>query len=520
MVGMPIRWTDSAADRVFLALTILYAAGILALPLFPTQDGPHHLYYAAVQDAVMRDAGAFGGEFVVRRALPPYSFMTYFFIGATRLVSGVMAEKLLVVLYVVLFCLGFRYLMRTLYGTLPVVALLVFPFVPHTLVYLGFYNYNIGLAVMLFTCGFWLRNEERLRCPQTIVFALLVLLHLATHPVPLAAAAAFIAFRLLLTARNGITSGLVRGIAHLAFALAALAYATFYLSATGFREWSIGYPTWPERLVRLAKLHIVSPFESWALWAALVLAGCCLLAAALAAARQRPSERRGGAGDLLLLFGLACGAAAVLAPSHVSAWAHLDERFPALAVVFLLASAGSLDLPVKMRLPAGIGAGALACFVFVLDMEATLLYARTIEPLVEAPAIPAGARGVIVTKDHNSAFPSGARFSPCLWAPAHYFRRSKAVLLNAAWLDLPQIPMGVREYRSYHFLDPPAMAEYLIEGVASGNPDLPQRIDLMIAVDCRNGGANMPDISTVAERFGLERAAWSTAELAVYQRTR
>jgi hypothetical protein len=511
---MRITWTQRTTDWVYLALTLLYVGGILSLPLFPTQDGPQHLYYAVVQDAISQNPQAYGGEYVVGQSLPPYSFMTYFFMAAARVVSGAAAEKLLACLYVVLFCFGFRYLIRSVYGRTPIVALFVFPLVLHTLVYLGFYNHNIGLAVMFWTCGFWLRHWESLTGWKSIAFGAMILLHLATHPFPLLMAVVLISFHLLLVARHRPVRYLVRPILHLGVAVGAVVWVTFFLSSRGFAEWTIVYPSWTDRLIRMARLHALVPYESWLLWGAVTVSLLVAAIGALAVIGRRDASKPADETALLVLLSVGCGLGWLLAPSHVSAWAHLDERFPALSALFLLTAAGGWALSGRVKVATGFAGALIALLALSVNLQQSGKYARVLEPLLEAPVAKAGARGVIVTLDHDSAFPHDTRFSPCLWAPAHYFRRSQAILLNAVWLDLPQIQLSVKHPRRYHFKGPPTMLQYLTAGLSNTSQEVPDGLDLLIAIDCRESGGRMPDLRGLNARYSLQAASWSTPEFA------
>ena len=58
-------------------------------------------------------------------------------------------------------------------------------------------------------------------------------------------------------------------------------------------------------------------------------------------------------------------------------------------------------------------------------------------PVLQSPVAPAGSVGVIVGE--LPPHPEGFSFDPYFWGGAHYFRRSRAILANAPWLDLPII---------------------------------------------------------------------------------
>ncbi|HKV08911.1 MAG TPA: hypothetical protein VJ725_12275, partial [Thermoanaerobaculia bacterium] len=71
------------------------------------------------------------------------------------------AEKLVVSGYVLLFLGGAWYLAGAVRPEERWLAFLAFPFAYHRLFQFGFYNFSIGLALYLFTAGFWWRHRAK-----------------------------------------------------------------------------------------------------------------------------------------------------------------------------------------------------------------------------------------------------------------------------------------------------------------------------------------------------------------------
>src|ERR1051325_3181118 len=68
---------EHIARLLFAGLLLISCLWILHLPLFPTQDGPVHVYYAQVTHAVLSGQGSFGNDFRAAHSLPPYAVHAY-----------------------------------------------------------------------------------------------------------------------------------------------------------------------------------------------------------------------------------------------------------------------------------------------------------------------------------------------------------------------------------------------------------------------------------------------------------
>ncbi len=489
--------------HLFHIPVILLVAGVLWLPVFPSQDGALHLYYAGVEQAVEADPSAYGGEFLLKPARLFYTFANRFF----ELLSPVepeTAEKLLAILCIAGFCYGFRYLATAAGSGENPALLLIFPFVFHTALFRGFYNYNAGLALMLCTCGFWLRHAGRLGGWRSGVFALLILLHLMTHPIPLLLAAIFAAAEVAISIwQNGLRQHRTR-LLHVAAMFAAVLFVALRVSAGSAGELAARFHPMPERIIRLARLIPLLPFDSWLLWACAVLSAGAMLALAMMAWHGGVQRWRLG---LLLLFGVGGLASPLIAPWGFGPLANIDERFPIAGVAFLCAAAAST----AVRRPRAVAVGALILGVVAIgvNLRESRSIATTTSKLLDVPPTPAGMRGVVVAPAGPAAFPPGARFAACQWAPARYFRRSRAALINFAWLDQAQFRLQPASPGPLSYHDPQAAGALLDGGKAQSG------FDFIVAVNCRNAG---PGFEVAASRLGFTPAAWSTPQFTFYTR--
>ena len=211
---MSTRLLRNSLSCFFWGFVALYVVYVLWLPVFPSTDGPVHLYYADVTKQLISDQHAYGGFFFIRHFLPPYSLHTYILAGLTAVVSSVLAEKILICVYICGFCFGVRFLAKALGQGWRVASLAALPIVLHKLVYLGFYNFDLGVAVMLWFVGFWVWHHDNLAGWRSIGFVALTVLLMVTHPVPLGVALLFLAlhvtFSVLAESRRAADKGWAR----------------------------------------------------------------------------------------------------------------------------------------------------------------------------------------------------------------------------------------------------------------------------------------------------------------------
>ena len=262
------------------AFQVAMVAMVFRLPVFPSQDGPMHLYYAGVFTAAWHNPAAYGGEFRIPFVVRPYSTLHDLLVALGAVFEPVTAEKVLVAGYIIGFAAAFLYLARSVGGRTPAVLLIV-PFIMHRMVYLGFYNYCLGSAMALALIGFWIRHHKRLSGWRTVVYVLAVGLMLLTHPMSLLIATMFIClhlcagFAFAFRAASGDVAArvraaihrLLRPLAHAALAVAATAYVSFFFGPK--QGTPVEWPRLTSRLRMLMELDSLRPFNDLGIWSIL-----------------------------------------------------------------------------------------------------------------------------------------------------------------------------------------------------------------------------------------------------------
>jgi hypothetical protein len=214
----------------FWLLTLLYLVPAWAFHYIPTQDGPAHLSSAIA----LKDYGAPGTryhEFFQIRSEPLPNWLSHLLlVGLLYVFPPLVAEKILVTLYIVGFAAAARYFLTALGGAGRLLAPVALLFVFSRCFWLGFYNFCLSLALFWFILGYVLRRREQLGWRQALLLAPLLLLTYFCHLFGFLLAAGGAGW-LALTARS---RPLRRAAWVVVAALPATALTFYFLAGTGF----------------------------------------------------------------------------------------------------------------------------------------------------------------------------------------------------------------------------------------------------------------------------------------------
>ncbi len=149
---------------LFYVLVILNLVPAFYRKILPSMDGGAHLYNSQLIQTLIFDSSSIVHEFykLNPEIVPNWtghfilSFFNYFF-------PAFIAEKVLLVVYLIAFPLVFRAFIKTLSPQNVWLSYFGFLFTYHFLFLLGFYNYSIALVLMLVGLNYWIKN-----CAQNI----------------------------------------------------------------------------------------------------------------------------------------------------------------------------------------------------------------------------------------------------------------------------------------------------------------------------------------------------------------
>jgi hypothetical protein len=492
----------------------IFAAAILIPPAFPSQDGPLHLYYTQVTRDLITNGSAWGGYFVLRRGIPPYLLQTVLLIMLEMIIPPLIAEKVLVVLCVMLLCGAFRRMARSLDPDASWSTLLIFPVAMHKPLYMGFYNFSLGLGIALWLCAYWVRRAGEFKPRHAVVFLFGVALLAITHPVALILILLFIALEQTVRAIRAWRAGASRSAwlesqRWTLFALAAGYSSLFYLALYMKSGNSIRIP---DSSVMLS--HAGSGLEAiWPMRTLLhqVIRGIITAGVLLVLAyRIRFVAAQASAGAIaILLFSGICAALFVIAPNNVNGGDYFNERFALFAFVFLLAFCAGLSRPKRLAIVAGAAAAVLSLMLLTEQSIRTRPFAQEAARLEAIRSMLENQRGVVLAT-RGIIGPADFNFSPCAHIAAHYFRRAHAILVNAEWLHMPISLLAPRAWAPYQFLDPHRMTEFGLR-----HPDRLPQVDFIAAESCPPGSTDA-GLDQLVRWYGAERSVvTSTACVAI-----
>jgi hypothetical protein len=455
---------------LFWIAVAVCCAWILSLPLFPSQDGPLHLYYVnAFRQVLLHQPGVYSQAYSIRSYLPPYSTYYYGLIALGSVVSLETADKIFACLCVVLFAAGLQSLFKALALRTSWPLLLLTPVLLGWPLMMGFLSYLLGVDLALFAITFWCRaaatHHDRYRAGFLALLVLIVL----THAEPWAVAVGFAVFELACR----VIFGRARSVSERQFfwrdlvtaGLACVPYAylaRFKEDATRKVDF-VDYATHLQRNVppigHLEQFRIqwrgvtqaygLLPLRGpgLALWYArgvrAVLFGSLLLAVwFLVRQRRSPSVYWQ---QVWVTFAVLFGASLLVIPENLGGGYFFSTR---LQIVFFVAciTAVSFGLERVPHLPwaLSLGSGAFLAVALVLSIRHISPVAREIATLRTVPTVQAGSDPGLTVRPAGYQQPPLLAFEARYWGPVHYFRWHSLLLYNTPWLGDPIIPLRPR----------------------------------------------------------------------------
>jgi hypothetical protein len=176
------RWLWRHGEAAcFWALAFLYLIPVWSFRYLPTQDGPSHLANAQILKDYGKPGTSYDELFEVRYEPIPNWTSHVLLAGLMFIVPPLVAEKLLVTLYVLGFAGGFRYFLGSFGERCRPVSWLVFLFVYNRCLWMGFYNFCLSLVLVWLIWGYCIRRRGAIGFQQEVVLMLLFSLAYFTH---------------------------------------------------------------------------------------------------------------------------------------------------------------------------------------------------------------------------------------------------------------------------------------------------------------------------------------------------
>lgn len=448
-----------------IGITAAYCIWVMSLPLFPTGDGPMHLYVVHVFRALLGGAPSIYKQYYhVTHLLTPYAMFYYAELLFSMVVPELVAEKIVVCLYFILFAFGLRYLASAMGPNGHLMAL------AGTLLFLnwplgmGFLNYCLALTLAMFAIGLWWRVSGKAGHRAKILFVALVYIVMLTHSIPLLFVLGFGFATLVVDAvqlwrqenGGGISAAgftpkrsvLWQDLGYLLLASTTFLYVRLFTVSDPLRQtgpkttihtfsdngWAFAFQLYMDffkgetatvNLYRVALwLILLVPLALglremmrdrrqgiWTkkdTWVAL----CCLMIVVIPFVPQDLNQAYFFGDRIMMVIWLSCVLAGSIYPrsSRAFAWSVIGFSIAANALILTMAQARVAPLAARIaeieQAPHHVG--ELGLF------------------------LPAAGYTKVQTLTYD----------PYLWAGVHYFRANDDVLFNTPWLHYAYIPVG------------------------------------------------------------------------------
>ena len=445
---------------LFAGLVALYWAWILSFPVFPTQDGPIHLYYAQVLSKLHSGPSVFSNYFAIRYPIPPYAVHYLILLTLYYLVTPVMAEKLVICLIIALTSYGFLHLVRSMSRASSPLALLGIPLSLGWTIGMGFHNYGLSLGLSLFAISFWIRARDRDSNRYRATFVAFTIAMLFTHPVPLLMTLMVAWTDLFLSAwftfRSGGGYSFFRGRSQkaglwsLLAASSTLVYIALFVSGSRTSE-NLHHRLFQGGMLR-DLLHgrpllLVSGTLGANLYL-LLLFGLAGVGIFLAARNLRENWRRKSVNGStsVALAAIALPIFYPLIPRSINGSDFFADRLVVYIWFFLIAvmtPAFAASTPRAKTLAAVVSTVVSLWVMFIYDSNIRKV-SGAMDRLEHASLAAPGPRGVFI--DPPIVPVSGhLTYDPYIWSAARYFRNTNTIMMNAPWLDLPILPIEAKD---------------------------------------------------------------------------
>jgi len=440
------------AEWLFFLFVGLYILVIIRLPLFPTGDGPLHIYYANVFRSLLVEHSIYNSFYQVRHVIQPYCLHYFLLILLERVITAEEAEKLFVAIIVLNTAFGFRFLVHSLGRNASVAPLFIVPLLFSWCLSAGFLNYCFATGALYWAIGLYFR----LACappravPLISCFGVSLIALILSHPVPLMLLAGVIACDLgfgLVEPRE-VRQAHWNGYAWGALALTCGSLLAPLLLVDKSRVSSIAADLHPHidllkemisgnRLVMFGgskPLSLVSRYGT----VLLVPLACALVGPA---AFFRAKRRSMNQADRLFVIGLILLVMTLTLPHAINGSYYFPQRIWDLAWPLAMAPiAGSAMSRGQSYFLIALSTVLITATLWVGWPR--LRHAASVEQELSLVKLPREKRGLFVEPDAGTQNDAGAMTYPVFyWAGARAFMQNHDVLLNSPWISQSTMPV-------------------------------------------------------------------------------
>jgi hypothetical protein len=169
---------------LFYLLVVILLIPVWSVNFFVTGDGPCHLHNSKILLDFINGMKPFYDPFYyLNTMVDPNRLHTMITIPLLSIFDPTWTDRIFFTIYVLGFCFGFRYLIRSINPAAVFLSHIGVLFCFHKLVMQGFLNNALSLAVWFWVAGWWWRHRKTSSLPVLFGTAFLFILFYSSHPI-------------------------------------------------------------------------------------------------------------------------------------------------------------------------------------------------------------------------------------------------------------------------------------------------------------------------------------------------
>ncbi|RLD58467.1 MAG: hypothetical protein DRI97_03145 [Bacteroidetes bacterium] len=166
---------------IFVIISLLCASHVFTFYVFPTLDGPHHLYNANMILGIL-EGNPLVQDYYKFNTLPISNLIGHGSLAFFNLfLPSAMALNLMIFLYMMGMAFSFRYMMIAISGRFSPLNYSIFPFMLNGSLTLGLFNYCLSIILLFILIGYWIKVHKTLTTKQLLIAGLLLTLMVFSH---------------------------------------------------------------------------------------------------------------------------------------------------------------------------------------------------------------------------------------------------------------------------------------------------------------------------------------------------
>ncbi|MFH2142098.1 MAG: hypothetical protein ABIJ97_06735 [Bacteroidota bacterium] len=172
-------------DVLTFLVIVISLIPVITNKYFLTGDGPCHVYNSKVLLDYLTGTNVdfYDMFYYLNKNFEPNWFSHFSLLILLKLFPAFLAEKILIIFYILLFSFSLKYLIKIINPSNAFIVLLGLPFIFQFTFQMGFYNYSFSFAFMFLSLGYWLKHQENLTINRALILSLLLIVLFFCHPV-------------------------------------------------------------------------------------------------------------------------------------------------------------------------------------------------------------------------------------------------------------------------------------------------------------------------------------------------